>query len=54
MCPKLSGDLYRVTSLPHPSLHQTFLSPCGRQNEKQKIEAKKTFKQKLLPGFSPD
>ena len=39
MCPKLSGDLYRVTSLPHPSLHQMFLSSCGRQNEKRKIEA---------------
>ena len=24
---------------PHPSLHQTFLFPCGRQNKKRKIEA---------------
>ena len=53
MCPKLSGDLYRVTSLLHPSLHQTFLSPCGRQNEKQKIEAIKFLNKNSSLVFPP-
>ena len=40
-------------SLPHPSLHQTFLSPCGRQNEKRIIEAVKILNKNSSLVFPP-